>query len=143
MASRSSLHAAGAPALTRNQRAVMACLGAEPQPLTAYQILDRVRAAGIVHPPTVYRALNELIRAGLVHRIESVSGFVACRHGGHAHRAAFAICRACHTVAEVELAGDDTPDVAALAPHGFSVERVSLEFEGLCESCAPAGAGVG
>jgi Fur family zinc uptake transcriptional regulator len=115
----------------------MACLGAEPQPLTAYQILDRVRAAGIVHPPTVYRALNELIRAGLVHRIESVSGFVACRHGGHAHRAVFAICRVCRTVAEVELAGAGTPDVAAMAPDGFSVERVSLELVGLCAACAP------
>ena len=137
MALRSHSHAAGdIPALSRNQQAVMACLSAELRPLTAYQILDRVRETGISHPPTVYRALNELIRAGRVHRVESLSGFVACRHGGHDHRAAFAICRACQTVEEVELAGEGVPDVAAFAPSGFAVEQVSLEFEGLCEACA-------
>jgi Fur family zinc uptake transcriptional regulator len=137
--SRSHAHAAAPAELTRNQRAVMACLSAEAQPLTAYQILDRVREAGISHPPTVYRALNELIRAGAVHRVESLNGFVACRHGGHDHRAAFAICRACHSVDEVELAGSGTPDIAAFAPKDFAIERVSLEFEGLCAACAGAG----
>jgi Fur family zinc uptake transcriptional regulator len=136
MTLRSHDHAEEGRGLPRNQRTVMACLDAERRPLTAYQILDRVREAGISHPPTVYRALNELIRAGLVHRVESLSGFVACRHGGHGHRAAFAICRACRKVEEVELTAEGLPEVGAFAPAGFAVERVSLEFEGLCEACA-------
>jgi Fur family zinc uptake transcriptional regulator len=127
----------GAPR-TPNQRAVLDCLAGEHRPLTAYQILDRLRGAGIAHPPTVYRALNDLIRLGLVHRVESLNGFVACDHGPGEHRAGFAICRECSAVEEVELGAGAGPGtaVAGLAPAGFAVERISLEFGGLCAACA-------
>ncbi|HVV93447.1 MAG TPA: Fur family transcriptional regulator [Hyphomicrobiales bacterium] len=124
---------------TPNQRAVLACLAGERRPLTAYQLLDRLRGDGIAHPPTVYRALNDLMRLGLVHRVESLNGFVACDHGPGEHRAGFAICRACSAVEEVELAAPKGPAVARLAPAGFAVERISLEFAGLCAACAAKG----
>jgi Fur family zinc uptake transcriptional regulator len=129
-------HHPAAPPLTRNQEAVLACLAGERRPLTAYQILDRVRGGGIAHPPTVYRALNDLIRRGRVHRVETLNGFVACDHGPGDHRAGFAICRECTAVEEVELSGESGPAVAGLAPAGFAVERISLEFAGLCAACA-------
>jgi hypothetical protein len=50
------------PKLSRNQGQVLAALRKAKEPLSAYSILDRVRASGISHPPTVYRALNELIQ---------------------------------------------------------------------------------
>jgi Fur family zinc uptake transcriptional regulator len=121
---------------TPNQRAVLACLSGERRPLTAYQILDRLRGDGIAHPPTVYRALNDLIRLGLVHRVESLNGFVACDHGPGEHRAGFAICRECNAVEEVELAAPQGPAHAAIAPPGFAVERISLEFAGHCPASA-------
>ena len=71
--------------------------------LSAYAILDRVRIAGISHPPTVYRALNELIQLGMVHRLQSRSAFVACDHGACNGKAAFAICRQCEKVVEISL----------------------------------------
>jgi Fur family zinc uptake transcriptional regulator len=49
-------------------------------------------------PPTVYRPLNRLTALGLTHRIETLSAFVACSHGGHAGTAAFAICTDCGNV---------------------------------------------
>jgi Fur family zinc uptake transcriptional regulator len=128
--------AAGLAPRTPNQRAVLACLSGERRPLTAYQILDRLRGGGIAHPPTVYRALNDLIRLGLVHRVESLNGFVACDHGPGEHRAGFAICRECNAVEEVDL---EDPAMAGLAPPGFAVERISLEFAGLCAACAAKG----
>jgi len=127
-------------ALTRNQREIMDCLQGERKPLSAYQILDRVRAAGISHPPTVYRALNDLIRLGLAHRIESMGSFVACDHDAPVageHRAGFAICRVCERVTELDLTDKKgRAKLDALAPDAFAVESVSLEFSGLCAACA-------
>ncbi|MGB3022000.1 MAG: transcriptional repressor, partial [Methyloceanibacter sp.] len=64
--------------LSRNQGQILTCLRKAKEPLSAYAILDRVRTAGISHPPTVYRALNELMQKGMVHRVESRSAFIAC-----------------------------------------------------------------
>ena len=91
------------PKLSRNQGQVLAALRKAKEPLSAYAILDRVRASGISHPPTVYRALNELIQLGMVHRLESRSAFVACGHGACDGKAAFAICRKCQKVVEIPL----------------------------------------
>ena len=91
------------PKLSRNQGQVLSCLRKAKEPLSAYAILDRVRVAGISHPPTVYRALNELIQLGMVHRLQSRSAFVACDHGACNGKAAFAICRQCEKVVEIPL----------------------------------------
>jgi Fur family transcriptional regulator, zinc uptake regulator len=40
------------PKLSRNQGQVLSCLRKAKEPLSAYAILDRVRVAGISHPPT-------------------------------------------------------------------------------------------
>ncbi len=62
------------PKLSRNQSEILACLRKAKEPMSAYAILDRVRTAGISHPPTVYRALNELMQKGMVHRLQSKLG---------------------------------------------------------------------
>jgi Fur family zinc uptake transcriptional regulator len=125
--------------LTRNQQEVLTCLRTATDALTAYEILDRVRAAGIVYPPTVYRALNELIQLGMVHRIESYGAFVACRHGPGEHQTALAICRECQRVVEVPLRSDQEAMLQSLSPEEIAIERVTLEFIGLCGSCLPTG----
>lgn len=107
--------------------------------LTAYELLDRLREAGLGNqPPTVYRALDFLVENGLVHRIERLGAFVACTLGARAHLAAFLICRKCKAIAETSI---ETPgprlDAQAEAV-GFSVERVVLEAEGICAACRAA-----
>ncbi len=59
------------PKLSRNQSEILTCLRKAREPMSAYAILDRVRDAGISHPPTVYRALNELMQKGMVHLLQS------------------------------------------------------------------------
>ena len=108
------------------------------EPLSAYAILDRVRIAGISHPPTVYRALNELIQLGMVHRLQSRSAFVACDHGACNGKAAFAICRQCEKVVEIPLTDKDQGWLLALSPKGIAPEQVTLEIAGLCDACRPA-----
>ena len=53
------------------------------KPLTAYEILEKLRPKGVSAPTTVYRALDKLVASAKVHRIESLNAFVACRGGGN------------------------------------------------------------
>jgi Fur family zinc uptake transcriptional regulator len=126
------------PKLSRNQGQVLSTLRKAKEPLSAYSILDRVRVAGISHPPTVYRALNELIELGMVHRLQSRSAFVACDHGVCDGKAAFAICRECGKVVEISLSDKDERGLLALTPKEIAAEQVTLEIAGLCEACRPA-----
>src|SRR5262245_56275590 len=125
------------PKLSRNQGQVLSALRKAREPLSAYAILDRVRTAGISHPPTVYRALNELIQLGMVHRLQSRSAFVACDGACHG-RAAFAICRGCQKVVEISLSDRDERALLALSPKNIAAEQITLEIAGLCEVCRPA-----
>jgi Fur family zinc uptake transcriptional regulator len=126
------------PKLSRNQNEILSCLRKAKEPMSAYAILDRVRTAGISHPPTVYRALNDLMRKGMVHRLESRSAFIACGHGGCDGKLAFAICRQCGKVVEIPLSDDDQAALLGLVPDEIAPERVTLEIAGLCEACRAA-----
>ncbi len=125
------------PKLSHNQGQVLDALRKAKEPLSAYSILDRVRASGISHPPTVYRALNELIQLGMVHRLESRSAFVACGHGACDGKAAFAICRKCQKVVEIPLSQKKETALLALSPKEIAPEQITLEIAGLCEACRP------
>lgn len=124
--------------LSRNQSEILACLRKAKEPMSAYAILDRVRTAGISHPPTVYRALNDLMQKGMVHRLESRSAFVACGHGGCDGKFAFAICRHCGKVVEIPLSDRDQSALLGLAPGEIAPEHVTLEIAGSCRSCRPS-----
>lgn len=104
--------------------------------LTAYELLDRLRAAGLGHqPPVAYRALDFLVRHGFAHRIERLGAYLACTHGEACHRAAFIVCRGCRSVAETALPHSGRGLIAQAARAGFDVERVVVEAEGLCADC--------
>lgn len=132
--------AAAGTTLTEPRAAVLRVVLTAAGPLTAYDILDRMRASrGRTTPPTVYRALGFLTDQGLVHRLERRGAYVACHdHTDHAHghRAQFLICRACGAVQELEDQRVDQALAAAAARLGFSAEATTVEMEGLCAACA-------
>jgi Fur family zinc uptake transcriptional regulator len=128
------------PKLSRNQSKILSCLRKTKEPMSAYAILDRVRPAGISHPPTVYRALSELMQKGMVHRLQSKSAFIACGHGACDGKLAFAICRQCGKVVEIPLSHDDQAALLDLVPDEIAPEQVTLEIEGLCQACRPKAA---
>ncbi len=103
---------------------------------TAYELLDRMRAAGVgSQPPVAYRALDFLVANGFAHRIERLGAFVACTGAGAPHPAAFMICRACRAVAETALEGPAAALEREAEAARFSIERVVVEAEGLCGRC--------
>ena len=111
------------------------------RPLSAYQLLDRLREAGLSSPPTLYRALNRLIADGRAHRLETLHAFVACARGNRCGRAAFAICRQCGRVAEFTDKG--APALQAWADdQAFKVEKTTVELLGICARCRHSPAAV-
>ncbi len=128
--------------LTPARACVLDALLESHRALTAYELLDRLRKAGLgQQPPAAYRALEFLVANGFAHRIERLGAYVACVHGGASHCAAFLVCRACRRVAEAAL---DEPEQALAAKAesvGFQVERVVVEAEGICETCGRAANG--
>lgn len=104
--------------------------------MTAYELLDRLREAGLGHqPPVVYRALDFLLRQGFAHRIERLGAYLACTHGEECDRAAFIVCRGCRSVAETTLPRSGRGLITQAERAGFKVERVVVEAEGLCPAC--------
>ena len=128
---------------------IMGALAEASRPLSAYDLLDRLRPTGVAAPLTIYRALDKLIAAGKVHRVESLNAFVACREGGHHHAddrtaaparatVGFSICDRC---AAVEEFVDPTLFAAlgrSLGARRFTPRTSAIEVRGLCAGCADA-----
>jgi len=120
--------------LTELRRQVLALIFDAAGPVTAYQLLDRLRDCRKgAAPPTVYRALDFLLEQELIHRIERLNAFIACADTGHHHHLVqLLICRQCGSVAEVE----DCAAAAALDEvaerSGFHPAAAVVEVEGVC-----------
>ena len=114
---------------------VFAVLSKADRPLTAYELLGRLRTKGVTAPPTVYRSLDRLIKDGLAHRLETLNAFVACARPHHRSAAIFAICRKCGTTAEFSDA-KLAPQISDWAKRlRFHAEESILEIRGECANC--------
>ena len=125
--------------LTELRRRVLGLMLEADGPMTAYQLLDRLRETRKgAAPPTIYRALDFLIERRLIHKLERLNAFVPCIETGHEHAAQFLICRQCGTVTEIEdHAAADALEHAA-EREGFHPGRAIVEIEGTCALCFQA-----
>lgn len=131
--------AANGHKITRPRRLVVETLGAATQPLSPYDIQDRLRAQDRhLDHVTVYRVLALLDRLGLVHRIFTSGGYVRCQLGPQEGCHHYLICRRCGSLREFadEALCAETGNVAARL--GFYVEHHIAEASGLCASCCSA-----
>ncbi len=123
--------------LTEQRKAVLQLLCVSEKPLSAYDLLERMR--GVVRnpaPPTVYRALHFLLDQGLVHKLESLNAYVGCAHPDHPHASQFLICDDCGEVAEVEDPSVARSLKAAGNEIGFRTRRPVVELLGTCAQCS-------
>lgn len=128
------------PDLTRNQSLVFDALSDAQTPLSAYDILDRLRGDGLRAPLQVYRALDKLLDHGLVHRLESLNAFVACSHA-QCHDTgviAFAICEGCGHVSEFSDEEVSRRLGAWARKNRFRPSKTTIEIRGECPDCAAA-----
>lgn len=119
-----------------NHEKVFRALQMQARPMSAYELLDVVRAEGISAPLTVYRALERLISEGRVRRVESLSAYLVCSDFSAQESTVFMICERCKAVSLLEppaFVGDI--QTIALA-QGFAIKATSMEIKGVCRSCA-------
>jgi Fur family zinc uptake transcriptional regulator len=123
--------------LTELRRCVLALILEAKSPLTAYQLLDRLKETrkGAV-PPTIYRALDFLVEQRLVHKVERLNAFVPCIDAGHHHAVQFLICRKCGTVAEIEDRAVSEALEHAAEREGFHPGHAVVELDGICAACS-------
>ncbi len=124
---------------TEPRRHVAALVGKAEKPLSAYDILDALKAPlNNPKPPTIYRALEFLQQHGFVHRIESLNAYVSC-HAGHQHRGSqFMICDTCGCVIEAHLCSPPDGLLKKAAADGFEMSFWNAEIHGICAACRGA-----
>lgn len=124
------------PDLTPNEGTVLSILQDSARPISAYDILDRMRPdKPRVAPTTMYRALTRLAEAGLVHRIESLNAWFAHRATEQCNGGVLAICDDCGLVGEYPAQGALVAIGAALEAARFHAMRSILEVHGRCSDC--------
>lgn len=115
--------------------AVLTVLREAVTPMSAYQVLDRLRPQGIQSPPVVYRALERLEKTGRIHRLEGLNAYFACCGRDHAKGTVFAVCTACKRVEEWSAEGIDALLAAEAERAGFEISGRTIEVRGLCAAC--------
>jgi len=124
--------------LTRNQELVLGTLAHAAGPMSAYDILDKLRDDGLRAPLQVYRALEKLTERGLAHRLESLNAFVCCADA-HCHASgsiAFAICETCGRVEEFAEPAVEQKLQGWSKSAGFVPARMTIELRGVCRECS-------
>ncbi len=122
--------------ISENDKNVLALLKKNKKPLTAYDILGKLKNTKIKAPQTVYRSLESLAERGLIHRIQSLGAFVACHSDEEDHGTQFAVCRECKSVQEIHdhRICNSIKDIGKNIK--FKIEREFLELIGLCDECS-------
>lgn len=120
------------------QAEVLGILQKNTGPLTAYEVLEHLRARhDKIAPPTVYRALAALTENGQIHRLESLNAYVTCQHEGHSHGAIMSICDDCGSVEERVSSELLSSLSSEMKKSGFSAARHVIEIHGTCANCGP------
>lgn len=118
------------------QTDVLGVLNACDKPMTAYQILEKLRAEEPdIAPPTVYRTLSALADQGRAHRLESIKAFVPCRCDHTESVPVLAICEDCGTVEEHDGSALLPQLMALTASTAFAPARHIVEIHGQCSAC--------
>ena len=120
---------------TPGRLALLAVLAKESKPLAMPQIEARMK--GRLNQVTLYRALEALAASGIVARVNlehDHAHYELVAGRPHHHHA---VCSGCGRVEDIEVPHARLEEKAAAQAKGFaSISRYSLEFFGLCRSCA-------
>ena len=133
-----ALHALAANGykLTQPRRLVAEVLATATQPLSPYDIQNRLAAKDQrLDHVTIYRVLALLAKLGLAHRVYSTSGYVRCQLASDAGCHHYLICRSCGSLREFADAALCAEADHAASRLGFHIEHHFTEVSGLCAAC--------
>lgn len=122
--------------LSGNDILVFDCLRQANHPLSAYEILDRLRPLRPrIAPPTVYRALARLSAKGLARRVETLNAWIPATDIRADEELILAVCDDCHQVFEFPQSETVAAVRAATTVGGFRPSSQVIEVHGRCGSC--------
>ena len=124
--------------LTELRRHVLMLILSSEKPLTAYQLLARLKEVRRgAAPQTIYRAVEFLLEQGLILKVECLSAFIPYMRTNHPQpcRAQLLICRNCGSVVATEDGLVAQALAQAAGREGFEVDATTIELEGICASC--------
>jgi Fur family zinc uptake transcriptional regulator len=118
------------------RQAMLDILLASAVPLSAYELLARLKRDMRLAPTQVYRALDSLQEEGLVHKLASRPVFVPRSAGaGNAEGAVFMVCHQCGRVEEAPSDLVARGLKRAAKARGFKAVHPIIEIAGECACC--------
>lgn len=131
--------------MTPKRMEVYTSLLVADQPLSAYELIDRVKAifGRQLTPISIYRMLDFLEQRHLVRKLKSAAKYIAINLDGQPFdqpsgkkALQFLICRACGEVKELGVDQAVLAELkACIETSGFQLSTMELELECLCTHC--------
>lgn len=125
--------------MTRQQRAVLACIKASPEGCaTAAELTERLHASGeTVGLTTVYRQLERLAQQGRVHKAVTDQGAYYQYCAGHEEGSCFLLkCERCGCIRHLDCSHLGELYQHLEQEHHFHIDPRRTLFYGLCEGCS-------
>lgn len=122
------------PHLTPAQEAVLHTLKRQPQPISAQSLYAVMREQQGIGLATIYRSLDALKRLGQVQHRVSITGETLYSMVETEHH--YLTCLHCGASFPVETSPIKELEVQLQRSYSFKIYYHTLEFFGLCQSCA-------
>lgn len=124
--------------LTVQRRTILEALLPRTDHPTADQIFGLIRErAPEISRTTVYRTLEAFVRVGIARKVchPGASARYEILQDRHHHL----VCLACERMIDIEDSRFDRLPFPDAGAHGFQLSDYSIQFRGLCASCAQSG----
>lgn len=122
--------------ITGPRVAVLNVLETAKQPLSPYDIEERLPENLPVNVVTIYRVLDLFESLGIVHRIMTKHGYVRCDFEEAPGCHHFAICDRCEGVNEFVQKKECDTEAHIPSQFHFKSSQHFAEITGLCQSCS-------
>lgn len=126
--------------LTVQRRMILEALAPRTDHPTADEILNDVRKrAPEISRTTAYRVLEALVRVGVARKVCHPGA--AARYEMVRERHHHLVCLECGRMTDFEDSRLDQIPLPSSKAHGFKLTDYSIQFRGICASCAPGAEG--
>lgn len=121
-------------AATHQRQKIYEALMARPGHYSPEEIYEQVKQdLPSISLATVYKNLKTFVRAGLLQEVSPHHGW---RIDANPHPHHHLVCTHCGSITDIALDRFDPVKLRGKLPAGFRVEKLSVEIQGTCKTCA-------
>ncbi len=122
-------------AATHQRQKIYEALVSRPGHYSPEEIYEQVKQdLPSISLATVYKNLKTFVRAGMLHEVSPHHGSwrIDANREPHHHL----VCTRCRSITDLPFNSLAPVKLRSSIPSGFSVEKFSIEVQGMCKSCA-------